>query len=313
MNESDAPLNNLSKQELDFLGQVDKYYEKKRSSVELEVDDMCSNIYSMMAITERLYEQFHEYTESKHIGVPREEVEEKAQVLALKGAKSARMVRDSYIELYKFCEENSYFWHNCSARLYEINYPSFKDSYLKKFPFSNEVDLLQKEIKYYLKADNTEVNTAHRSYQEDYLSILNIRKYFTDDTLEFFYLINKRKLEFLDKKLAKFGFYYDVDDSGDFPKPKFKELIAEEEKELSYQSLPKFNVQQRYHLFKDFGFDKIIDKLDMPQMSKYKLLAILMSVNPDNAKRLYSNTYKSLNTKDEKYVVEYIEKQLFKK
>ena len=82
------------------------------------------------------------------------------------------------------------------------------------------------------------------------------------------------------------------------------------EEDLQLSGLPKLNVQQRFELFKRLGFDDIISKLDTDkQMSKYKILAIIMGINPDNAKQLHNRTYKEISEKDINILNEYLANQ----
>jgi hypothetical protein len=91
-----------------------------------------------------------------------------------------------------------------------------------------------------------------------------------------------------------------------------KQFIKEtdlEDDELELSGLPSLNTQQRYELFKRLGFDKIFDTLDTSQTTKYKLIAIIMKLSPDNAKKLHSGYYKEITSKELDFLDEYLLKQ----
>jgi hypothetical protein len=63
--------------------------------------------------------------------------------------------------------------------------------------------------------------------------------------------------------------------------------------DLKLKDIPKFNLQQRYEIFTQLGFDNTISKIKTDkQGSRYKILALLMGISPDNAKKLMGNSYK---------------------
>jgi len=69
--------------------------------------------------------------------------------------------------------------------------------------------------------------------------------------------------------------------------------------QLNLKEIPKFNLQQRFNLFEKLGFDEKIHSIDTEkQTSKHKILALLMGINPDNAKHLLNNTYKEISEDD---------------
>lgn len=102
----------------------------------------------------------------------------------------------------------------------------------------------------------------------------------------------------------------------------FEELFKEqlqipEEKEevntieintLNLKNIPKFNLQQRYKIFTQLGYDKAIHTLDTSKSSKNKILALIMGISVDNAKHLLNNTYKEFKPEDIEEFDEYLER-----
>jgi len=86
------------------------------------------------------------------------------------------------------------------------------------------------------------------------------------------------------------------------------EIFETDRIELS--SLPKFNLQQRFEICKRLGLDQAINGIkSRKQMSIYKVLALVMGISSDNAKKLLNGYYKELNSKDENILDEYIKNQ----
>lgn len=90
----------------------------------------------------------------------------------------------------------------------------------------------------------------------------------------------------------------------------FKEQLQTSEKKeevnilesdtLNLKNLPKFNLQQRYYLFQKLGFDNKISKIKTDkQENRNKILALIMGISPDNAKKFVNNSYKYKLTKDD--------------
>ncbi|WP_159948666.1 hypothetical protein [Polaribacter septentrionalilitoris] len=93
------------------------------------------------------------------------------------------------------------------------------------------------------------------------------------------------------------------------PKPKIENKTVEVKKEtkiietpdLSIKDIPKFNLLQRFYLFKLLGLETSIHQLKTDiQGSKYKVLASIMGISPDNAKKLICNSYKKGITEKDK-------------
>ncbi|MBU3010530.1 hypothetical protein KO506_03890 [Polaribacter vadi] len=86
-----------------------------------------------------------------------------------------------------------------------------------------------------------------------------------------------------------------------FQKSEPKEEKQIEIPDLSIKDIPKFNLLQRFYLFKLLGVETSIHQLKTDiQGSKYKVLASIMGISPDNAKKLIGNSYKKGITEKDK-------------
>jgi len=71
------------------------------------------------------------------------------------------------------------------------------------------------------------------------------------------------------------------------------------EQSLNIKDLPEFDVLDRYELVKELKIDNIIHNLDTSQKSKYKVLALIMGVHPETTRKLVTNSYPKLKSKEE--------------
>ena len=222
-------------------------------------------------------------------------------------------INDIVMLIYKVTNDINYFWKDCSIEVYQNNYNLIKTKYLQKYDNANEIDFLLYEYQYFLDEENIETNTAHSEVRSnDYMSLLNYRKFLNYDNKQFFSLLNKKKMDFLETEIDKLGYSIKIKGKGDKQKITLINTPSILEPELQLKDLPNFNVQQRYELFRRLGFDKIIDTLDTSQMSKYKIMGIILNLSPDNTKKLYNRSYKELTDKDIEVIEEYLEKQAVK-
>lgn len=80
--------------------------------------------------------------------------------------------------------------------------------------------------------------------------------------------------------------------------------------DLILSGLPRFNIQQRIYLInqiKELSLIDTIHKLDTKnQTAKHNILAIIMDISVDNAKKLLNNSYKTLTEKQKDDVDEYL-------
>jgi hypothetical protein len=87
-----------------------------------------------------------------------------------------------------------------------------------------------------------------------------------------------------------------------------KEEVIIETPDLTLKDIPNFNLQQRYEIFTQLGYDKAIHTLDTSKGSKNKILALLMGISVDNAKHLINGTYKEFKPEDIEEFDEYLER-----
>jgi hypothetical protein len=78
--------------------------------------------------------------------------------------------------------------------------------------------------------------------------------------------------------------------------------------DLILKDIPNFNLQQRYEIFTQLGYDKAIHTLDTSKSSKTKILALIMGISVDNAKHLINGTYKEFKPDDIEEFEEYLER-----
>jgi hypothetical protein len=77
---------------------------------------------------------------------------------------------------------------------------------------------------------------------------------------------------------------------------------------LKLKDIPNLNLQQRYKIFTQLGYDKTIHTLDTSKSSKNKILALLMGISVDNAKHLINGTYKEFKPEHIEELEEYLER-----
>jgi hypothetical protein len=87
-----------------------------------------------------------------------------------------------------------------------------------------------------------------------------------------------------------------------------KEEVIIETPNLTLKDIPNFNLQQRYEIFTQLGYDKAIHTLDTSKSSKNKIIALLMGISVDNAKHLINGTYKEFKPEDIEEFDEYLER-----
>ncbi|WP_149206065.1 hypothetical protein [Flavobacterium johnsoniae] len=212
--------------------------------------------------------------------------------------------------IFKFSKKENYYWKDCSCEVYIYHYNIIKNEFLKSNSFANEIDFIKYEYERLLSENDSDSNiTDFQFLGKDYFLYMNYRKYFSDENKQFFELEKSKKLSFLKNELGHLGFGLEPYTLGSSIKIKIIELESAKLEKLSLSNLPNFNVRQRYELYKKFGFKATIEKTDAPQMSKYKMTALIMGISPDNAKQLHNETYREISGKDFDEVNNYLDKQ----
>ncbi|MDX6180632.1 hypothetical protein SGQ44_00600 [Flavobacterium sp. Fl-77] len=215
--------------------------------------------------------------------------------------------------IFKFSKTENYYWKDCSCEVYIYYYNVIKNEFLKSNSFANEIDFIKFEYERLLSENDSDSNITDSQFlNRDYFLSMNYRKYFSDENKQFFELEKSKKLSFLKNELGHLGFGLEPYTLGSSIKIKIIELESAKLEKLSLSNLPNFNVRQRYELYKKFGFNAIIEKLEAPQMSKYKMTALIMGISPDNAKQLHNETYREINQKDSDELKNYLINQSVK-
>ncbi|WP_291287169.1 hypothetical protein [Flavobacterium sp.] len=212
--------------------------------------------------------------------------------------------------IFRFSKAHNYYWKDCSCEVYIYHYNIIKNEFLKSNSFANEIDFIKYEYERLLSENDSDSNITDSQFlSKDYFLYMNYRKYFSDENKQFFELEKSKKLSFLKNELGHLGFGLEPYTLGSSIKIKIIELESAKLEKLTLSNLPNFNVRQRYELYKKFGFNATIEKTDAPQMSKYKMTALIMGISPDNAKQLHNETYREISGKDFDEVNNYLDKQ----
>lgn len=215
--------------------------------------------------------------------------------------------------IFRFSKAHNYYWKDCSCEVYIYHYNIIKHEFLKSNSFANEIDFIKYEYERLLSENDSDSNITDSQFlSKDYFLYMNYRKYFSDENKQFFELEKSKKLSFLKNELGHLGFGLEPYTLGSSIKIKIIELESAKLEKLSLNNLPNFNVRQRYELYKKFGFNATIEKIDAPQMSKYKMTALIMGISPDNAKQLHNETYREINQKDSDELKNYLVNQSVK-
>jgi archaellum component FlaC len=312
-NLDDIIKNRLSEEEREYLNELEKRDESKNDKLYL---DLFVNLINKIIVADRLSsvtKNTMDDCSDDFISNSFDELSKKLKGSVSSYSKIVKDINDIVMLIHTVTNDINYFWKDCSFEVYQNHYNLIKIKYLQKHVDANEIDFILNEYQYFLDEENLDTNTAHSEVRShDYLSSVNFRKFLNYDNKQFFSLINKRKIEFLKSEIDKLGYSVEIKEIGEKQKISLIKIPSILEPDLQLKELPNFNVQQRYELFRRLGFDKIIDTLDTSQMSKYKIMGVILNLSPDNTKKLYNRSYKELTDKDIEIVDEYLVKQAVK-
>lgn len=316
----------FSEDEVDKLSNIKgKYYddsiELTEAEIELkELDEVFSglsdNIMSAMAFIDKIMSVIKKELELYDV-LSDDSQFKKARANQVKYVISCSKLKEELNEsikiIFRFSKAHNYYWKDCSCEVYIFHYVKIKDEFLKSNSFANEIDFIKYEYERLLSVNDSDSNRTDSQFlSKDYFLYMNYRKYFSDENKQFFELEKSKKLSFLKNELGHLGFGLEPYTLGSSIKIKIIELESAKLEKLSLSNLPNFNVRQRYELYKKFGFNATIEKTDAPQMSKYKMTALIMGISPDNAKQLHNETYREINSKDFDELNIYLDKQSVK-
>jgi hypothetical protein len=305
--------NKLSESDRKYLDELEKRDESEEDKLYF---DLFNTLISTIIVADKLstiMKNTMDETSDNIISKPTDELSQKFKQSVSSYQKIAKDINDIVMVIHNFSDTINYFWKDCSVEVYQNHYNLIKIKYLKKYVNANEIDFLLNEYQYFLDENNIDTNTAHSEVRShDYLSAVNYQKFLNYDNKQFFLLLNKRKIEFLKTEIDKLGYSIKIKEKGDKQKISLIKIPTILEPDLQLKDLPNLNVQQRYELFRRLGIDKIIDTLDTSQMSKYKIMGIILNLSPDNTKKLYNRSYKELTDKDIDVIDEYLVKQAVK-
>lgn len=212
---------------------------------------------------------------------------------------SSKTVNDLIMGFYKFTDEHNIFWSDCSFEVYKNHLETIKNKYCKYFPDSKSIDFYRHE--YFSIIDpNKNPNFIHDKLSTSRINIVDYKPYLTIPNQEFFNINRQRKLDYITDTLEIWGLRlvqssdgkivfvgYDLDNKPIHTPKDFGEV-----EDLSLANLPSFKVEHRYKLFQLLGFENAILKIDTQKKSKDALVALILGISLDNAKKLLSGTYK---------------------
>lgn len=294
--EDDDDLDFLSDGELDFLEASTPDYKAEGGG--LTYDDFFHSILTGVTLSHNLQKKINLLTEeSANASFSRSEtingqIIEMAKKMFMADKTINQLIRGAYVVF----EQDNRFWHNSSIDVYKNYYEILKDNYKKKYPDSEAIDFLKNEYTFFSNEDINGLNTTHNTiaiYDKlrivDYVSRLNI------DNKEFFNVVRQRKLDFVAGEIEKLGYRIEITKKKKVKVVKASEPLPENldaDVELEISNIPNYNIEQRFELFKQLGFEKLLTGIDTSQKSKNMIVALLMGISVDNAKKLLNGTYK---------------------
>jgi hypothetical protein len=310
---NDIIKNSLSEEDKEYLNKLEERDESEEDKLYL---DLFVNLISTIIVADKLstiVKNTMDECSDEILSNSPDELSKKLKGSVSIYSKIVKDINDIVMLIYEVTNDINYFWKDCSVEVYQNHYNLIKIKYLQKYVNANEIDFLLNEYQFFLNEENIDNNTAHSEVRShDYLSSVNFRKFLNYDNRQFFSLINRRKIDFLKTEIDKLGYSVEIKGKGDKQKIGLIKIPTVLEPDLQLKDLPNLNVQQRYELFRRLGFDKIIDTLDTSQMSKYKIMGVILNLSPDNTKKLYNRSYKELTDKDIEFIDEYLVKQAVK-
>ncbi|TPV31946.1 hypothetical protein FJ651_14125 [Paucihalobacter ruber] len=205
-------------------------------------------------------------------------------------------------KILDFSEKNNYYWHNCSIKVYENHFHNIKESYFKHFPREDYINFLEYECNFQFNPRNTE-DHIYQTDIPDYFLHLNYHEFLNGKNRQVISSNRVKKIHFLKLKLEKEGYVAEHTNNG--IRINKKNILNPTEKEsnvevpLKLKDIPEFDNLERFELIKKLKIDNLIHNLDASQRSKYKVLALIMGIHPDNARKLLTNKYPKLKSNEE--------------
>lgn len=213
----------------------------------------------------------------------------------------AKKIINKIVEnLFSLSENNNYYWRNCSLETYKKHLDNFQNLFFELIPEAEYQDFLEHELTYLLDKTH-KPNFNHKTELPDYFTI-DLTEYLFDKNIVKTDFVKKRKINFIITEIENLGFKVDVENNYRISKNENSNSSIDnipQEEPLNLKDLPDFDTLDRFQLIKKLGVDDIIHNLDTSQKSKYKILALIMKIHPDNARKLMSNKYPKLKSKEE--------------
>jgi hypothetical protein len=169
-----------------------------------------------------------------------------------------------FLNDYNLLIEKEVYFFGCPFDIYKKTYSDRLNSFLDEYPDAHEIDFCDYELK---------KNIGYSISQ-----LLSDKIWFS----------NKKKLEFLNDKVAQFAIQPLQNQS------KINKSLLFEGKDL--------NLSERYKIAnKVLNVDKVIRKLNIKDLEKYQLLAYILGCDKDNARNIMNGTYSSKDRDLSKY------------
>lgn len=219
----------------------------------------------------------------------------------------------TFEKLYDFSNKNNYYWCNSTLKTYKFYFEGFQRNFARISHENNKIEFLKHEIKYFLDFEENgfivkeefRTNFIHRTKFIDNFSFI--------DYYEFLFESNKLKIKTQNRKIIEFlkseaeieNYTVKIKRGKLILKTKVESIkIAPKEEvyveeSLKLKDIPSFDTLDRFELIKELKIDSLVHNLDTSQKSKYKVLALIMGIHPDSARKLLTNKYPKLKTKEE--------------
>ncbi|MCM4151542.1 hypothetical protein DHD05_08070 [Arenibacter sp. N53] len=262
-----------------------------------------TDFFEMEMLTQELDRAYSRHDEISDPNLFYKSIEHFQEAITLKNVVDSKVkeLNILYEQFLKTAEENNLFWNYCSERIYTLNFKNFEKSFFTTIPNAKRIEFLFYEISALSREENIKIFT-HSEFELDFTVGFNIDKHLSEEHLVRIQFENKRKIEFVEEEIKNEGYHVVYHENGIELKKITKEDLSDEEfleEPLKIKDLPLFDTLDRFTLIKELKIDDIIHNLETSQKSKYKVLALIMGIHPDNARKLLTNKYPKLKTKEE--------------
>ena len=214
----------------------------------------------------------------------------------------------TFEDLYRFSNENNYFFCYSTLNTYKFYFESFFWNFKKITGENEKLQYFKHEYEYhinfqrnnFLLNNDNRTNFIHRTRFNDHFAYLDIYPYLFETNKLKIKFENEKVLNYLKEKIHEQGFKVKEKNGKISFKNNTQNIHPSDEvdESLTQKDLPNFDNLDRFELLKELKIDNIIHNLDTSQKSKYKVLALIMGTHPDTARKLLTNKYPKLKSKE---------------